>query len=585
MNKKQKILIVDDKTANLFTLAKTLQATDAEIVQTTTGNEALRISLNNEFALAIIDVQMPIMDGYELSELLRGEEKNRHLPIIFLTAVYSDERHIFRGYEAGAVDFIIKPYVPEILLNKVNIFLELDQQKRELIQHREHLEQLVEERSGELKKKNIKLQQEITEREKAEQEARQSEEKYRNLIMTMPDIVYTIDPDGLFTFVNDTVTELGYSPEELIGKHFSTIIYPDDVANVSRDHVLLRYKGKTTGDLGSPKLLDERRSGIRKTTHLEVRLIPKNEPNPQIGNLYIIGEIAASGRFSADIKSNEKIFLGSLGLIHNITERKLAEKEALAFQAKTQTLLEQANRSRRALLGTLEDQKRAEEQIKASLKEKEVMLQEIHHRVKNNLQIISGLLTLQADKAGEKSVAEIFQESQDRIRSIALIHEKLYQSQNLAEIDFSQYLRALIGNLFLSHGIVTGRITARYDMEPVFFTIEKAIPLGLIANELVTNALKHAFPGERNGEIHIQLHACKGTKFFAPTPGVPAYELVVADNGVGLPENFNLQDQKSLGMHLVGMLTKQLQAELAINRSDGTKFSILLKDEMDRVGG
>ena len=148
----------------------------------------------------------------------------------------------------------------------------------------------------------------------------------------------------------------------------------------------------------------------------------------------------------------------------------------------------------------ISERKRAEEQIRASLKEKEVLLQEIHHRVKNNLQIISGLLTLQADQSAGKSLEEIFSASQNRIHSIALIHEKLYRSHSLAEIAFDEYLRALSENLLSSQGIAAGHITISYDMEPILFTIEKAIPLGLIVNELVTNALKHAFPDEKAGE-------------------------------------------------------------------------------------
>jgi len=229
----------------------------------------------------------------------------------------------------------------------------------------------------------------------------------------------------------------------------------------------------------------------------------------------------------------------------------------------------------------ISERKRAEEQIRASLKEKEVLLQEIHHRVKNNLQIISGLLTLQADQSAGKSLAEIFRASQDRIHSIALIHEKLYQSRNLAEIAFDEYLRALVENLFISHGVAAGRITARYEMESILFTIEKAIPLGLIVNELITNALKHAFPAGQQGEIRIGLHGYKGAKSYALKTDsgtlhcVPTCELIVADNGVGLQNDQIPEQQKSLGMNLVSMLAKQIQAELKVTTGPGTEFRLL----------
>jgi|GEM_PF-1314512 len=234
-----------------------------------------------------------------------------------------------------------------------------------------------------------------------------------------------------------------------------------------------------------------------------------------------------------------------------------------------------------AIYRDISERKQSEEKIRTSLKEKEVLLQEIHHRVKNNLQIISGLLTLQSSQAEGKSLDEIFRESQDRIRSIALIHEKLYRSHNLAEIAFDDYLRALTENLFLSYGIAAGRITAKYEMEPIFFTIEKAIPLGLIVNELVTNALKHAFPAERQGEIRIGLHKCKGTEICAPKEDSGAvrlastFELAVEDSGVGLPAGFEPGAQKSLGMNLVSMLAKQLQAELKFKTGPGTEFLLL----------
>ncbi|MCJ7600645.1 MAG: response regulator [Desulfobulbaceae bacterium] len=160
----QKILIVDDKPENLYACEKILGEVDAEIIKATDGNEALKACLHNDFALAILDVQMPKMDGYELAEFMRNDDKTRHLPIIFLSAVCTDESHIFKGYESGAVDFIIKPFNPKLLLSKVNVFLSLDQQKK-------RLEELVEK----IEKTNNQLIKEMADRKRAEAELLRSQ--------------------------------------------------------------------------------------------------------------------------------------------------------------------------------------------------------------------------------------------------------------------------------------------------------------------------------------------------------------------------------------------------------------------------
>ncbi len=138
-----KVLIVDDKESNLFVLENVLKRLAVQIVKAATGDEALRATLNHDFALAILDVQMPVMDGYELANLLRSDERTRGIPIIFMSAVYSDEPYVFKGYEAGAVDFITKPFVSEVLLSKVRVFLELNERKAELASHKDRLEGLV----------------------------------------------------------------------------------------------------------------------------------------------------------------------------------------------------------------------------------------------------------------------------------------------------------------------------------------------------------------------------------------------------------------------------------------------------------
>jgi len=168
MDYEQRILIVDDRPENLLALEKTLVDVDAKLVRASSGEEALAATLQDEFALAILDVQMPEMDGYELAELLRGDPKTRHIPIIFLTAAYREDAQIFKGYESGAVEYIVKPYNPDILVSKVRILLEMDRGRKELKEHRDHLDRLVAERTAELAEVNRELLEEIEERKKAE---------------------------------------------------------------------------------------------------------------------------------------------------------------------------------------------------------------------------------------------------------------------------------------------------------------------------------------------------------------------------------------------------------------------------------
>ena len=157
-----------------------------------------------------------------------------------------------------------------------------------------------------------------------------SEVKFGSLVLTIPDLIYRIDPDGKFIFLNDAVRSIGYEPEELIGKHFSEIIYPPDVEDVSRSKVLPKYAGKITGDEWSPKLFDERRTGKRKTTGLEIRLVTRGrkrmKPGLPMGQELIVGEVSSSGMYEIDLDTKNEVFFGTVGVIRNITDRKRTEK-------------------------------------------------------------------------------------------------------------------------------------------------------------------------------------------------------------------------------------------------------------------
>jgi PAS domain S-box-containing protein len=212
--------------------------------------------------------------------------------------------------------------------------------------------------------------------------------------------------------------------------------------------------------------------------------------------------------------------------------------------------------------------RRAEQQIKASLREKEVLLQEIHHRVKNNMQIISSILNLQSRKITDNQILDIFKSSQDRIKSMALIHDRLYQTKDIARVDFVEYTRDLTNHLFSAHRTDPQTIKLNINIKDIFLDINTAIPCGLIINELVSNSLKHAFPNGKKGEIKIFMHPLNKNEV----------ELIVSDNGVGFPKDVDFRDKKSLGLHLVALLAEdQLYGEIKIDRNRGTEFQIRLK--------
>lgn len=219
-----------------------------------------------------------------------------------------------------------------------------------------------------------------------------------------------------------------------------------------------------------------------------------------------------------------------------------------------------------------ENLRKSEELLKESLTEKEVLLREIHHRVKNNLQVMASLLNLQSDYVRDEADLSIFKDAESRIWSMALVHETLYQSENLALIRVREYVESLVGELFSSYGNLGGAVAVNVDVEDVSFGIDTAVPLGLIINELVSNAFKHAFPENMGGEILVGLHVTRGGQF----------ELVVQDSGIGMPEEPAQEREKSFGLHLVKALVRQLGGELSLRRSEGTRFTITFKEAEKR---
>jgi two-component sensor histidine kinase len=220
------------------------------------------------------------------------------------------------------------------------------------------------------------------------------------------------------------------------------------------------------------------------------------------------------------------------------------------------------------------------QELIASLDEKEVLLKELHHRVKNNLQMIQSLLNLQARSLEDPRILEVLTESQKRIRAMALVHEKLYQSDSLARIRFAEYVRSLTRDLLQSYVGNLSTIQVSIQVADVELPVDTAIPCGLIINELFSNAIKYAFPGNRfslpeaapTSAITVQFRSEPTTN---PAESAPEhYVLIVSDNGIGIPASVYIQTTRSLGLRLVHALTRQLRGTLNLDRHHGTQFTI-----------
>jgi PAS domain S-box-containing protein len=243
-----------------------------------------------------------------------------------------------------------------------------------------------------------------------------------------------------------------------------------------------------------------------------------------------------------------------LSSVVDITERKRAEREREGLLGQFKALnaeLEQRVQTRTA-------------DLSAALQEREVLLQEIHHRVKNNLNVIASLMEMQARLLVPGEGRHALAECQGRVHAIALIHEKLYHSKNYAEVPFAEYIRLLASEIFLATGVSPDTVSLALSIGDLTIAVDKAIPCGLILNELISNALKHGFPGGRHGTIRVELAKADTGRL----------RLAVADDGVGFPEGFDVRDQKSLGLRLIATLAKQLDATLTSSGSAGASFEL-----------
>ncbi len=468
---------------------------------------------------------------------------------------------------------------------------------------------------------SVVVGRDITDLKAAEFELRRSEERYRDILENATDLIFLVDHDGSFAYANGAfMRALGYAPEEVGALRIHDVMrelpeeaWMEELEGLRGERSFAARNGQLLAVLGGASArFDERgeRIGLR-CMFLDVTDMRRHERAARAQSAKL-ESIFTSTRyllmFTLDREDgvtsvNEnfrEVFAQRFGVEVTVGMRFL---EVLRYRAAAEHYQGQHHLFERAFDGTaqqfewaLEDlagetvwfqmfvnpirsddarsevsciayditeRKEMEVQIRSALKEKEVLLQEVHHRVKNNLQVISSMLNLQRRFVADPGLLQVLEESQNRIATMSFIHESLYRATDFSSIGFSEYLQRLAGNLMTSYARRDCRIELKTDLAPVFLKLDQAIPCGLIVNELLSNAMKYAFLGRSEGVVTLRVASMGGR-----------VDIEVRDDGVGLPAGFDAKSSDSLGMYLVQALTEQLDGELKIGEGPGSSFLV-----------
>lgn len=380
--------------------------------------------------------------------------------------------------------------------------------------------------------KSIGTVQDITERVISEQNLKESEQKFRAISNQSSEGVTVADMEGNYEFVNPAFCKMsGYTQKELL----KMTVFDMKAKNQSHES----FAESKERLAGSPIRVNlKRKDGTEYLTE-------------------IIGDV---------ITFNDRKLV--LGTIRDITEQEKSEQEIKKLNENLESLVKQRTEELSQTISNLENEvskrKKVEAEIQESLKVKEILLKEITHRVKNNLQIISSLITLQKGTINNEESIDLLNQTANRIHSMALIHETLYSSNEFNQVQFQDYIKSLIS--YIKKTFNTSNISITSDIDDFMLSIDAATSCGMIVMELITNSVKYAFPENNKGSICISMKPAIDNQF----------KLIVSDNGTGLPEDFNFKQTKSLGMQIINSLTEQLDGEIKLVKEKGTIFEIII---------
>ncbi|MCC7551467.1 MAG: PAS domain S-box protein [Methanobacterium sp.] len=576
------ILIVEDETVEAMNLKTSLQLMGYNVLAIASrGDEAVEKAKKLKPDLILMDVILKgDMDGIEAAEIV----KKLKIPVIYITAL-PDDATVNRALLSEPYGYLIKPFDDRKLKVSIEVALYKNQMEKKV------------------KKSNKSF--------------------YKVIFENTGTSTVIIEEDMTLSLVNTEFSQLtGYSKKEIEGKlNWTEFFASDDLPMMKEFHALRRINPDDAPRNYEARLIT-RNNDIR-TVYLTVALLPgtkksmasivdltelqrsKKEIEKSKKKFKTIFENAAEAmilfdRYGTILEANDKIeeisgfrkeelighkfmkllpkvkieYLKALKAFKDIisgnelkqvewTIKNKAGKE-IVFMAHP-SVLRTENRidGLVMIIEDVTDRKRVENTLRTSLEEKEVLLREIHHRVKNNLQIISSLLSLQCIQLDDTETVDVLRECQGRVRTMAMIHENLYQSKDINHINFGNFVKKLLSDIFYSYRVDPRSIKLTTNVENVDIGIETAMPCGLIINELATNSIKHAFPnGTGNISVELTSSGLNDDSFI----------LIFDDDGIGLPENLTPENTKKLGLMVVNTLSNQLNAEMEIDRSNGTRF-------------